>query len=60
VTDDVRLRLGTPRRSRASPDSVEAVSAFFGSVARFRHDVVNVWSDGDALIAELDVHLVLR
>ena len=27
-----------------------------GSVAGFRHEVRNVWDDGDALITELDVH----
>jgi ketosteroid isomerase-like protein len=56
MTDDVRLRLGNAEMISGKPAFVEAVSAFFGSVARFRHQVVNVWSDGDALIAELDVH----
>jgi ketosteroid isomerase-like protein len=34
---------------------VAALEAFVGSVASFRHTVTNVWSDGDALIAELEV-----
>jgi ketosteroid isomerase-like protein len=35
---------------------VEALSAFLVSVAGFRHTVTNVWSDLDAVIAELKVH----
>jgi hypothetical protein len=35
---------------------VDAVNAFLGSVAGFRHEVLNVWSDADALITQLDVH----
>ena len=30
--------------------------AFFASVAAFRHTVTNVWSDLDAIVAELRVH----
>jgi ketosteroid isomerase-like protein len=56
MTDDVRLRLGNADPLRGKPAFVEAVNAFVASVARFRHEVLNVWSDGDALIAEFDVH----
>jgi ketosteroid isomerase-like protein len=58
MTDDVRLRLGNAEPVEGKPAFVEAVKGFFASVAGFRHDVINVWSDGDTLIAELDVHYV--
>jgi ketosteroid isomerase-like protein len=56
ATDDVRLRLGNAEPVQGKPAFVEAVNAFLASVAGFRHEVLNVWSDGDALIAEFDVH----
>jgi ketosteroid isomerase-like protein len=56
VTDDVRLRLGDAKPAEGKRAFVEAVNAFIGSVAGFRHEVLNVWSDGDLLIAEFDVH----
>src|ERR1700693_3971339 len=55
VTDDVRLRLGNAEPVQGKPAFVEAVNAFLASVAGFRHEVLNVWSEGDALIAEFDV-----
>ena len=56
MTDDVRLGLGNAEPVQGKPAFVEAVNAFLASVAGFRHEVLNVWSDGDALIAEFDVH----
>lgn len=56
VTDDVRLRLGNAAMLQGKPAFVDAVRDFAGSVAGSRHDVINAWSDGDALIAELEVH----
>jgi ketosteroid isomerase-like protein len=56
ITDDVRLRLGNAQPVQGKPEFVEAVTAFLASVAGFRHEVLNVWSDGDALIAEFAVH----
>ena len=56
VTDDVRLRLGNAEPVEGKPAFVEAVNAFFASVAGFRHDVIDVWSDGNTLIVELEVH----
>ena len=56
MSDDVRLRLGNAEPVQGKPSFVEAVSAFLASVAGFRHEVLNVWSDGDALVAEFDVH----
>jgi ketosteroid isomerase-like protein len=56
MTDDVRLRLENAKMVQGKPAFVAAVNAFLDSVVRFRHEVLNVWSDGDALIAEFDVH----
>ena len=56
MTDDVRLRLGNAETVQGKAAFVGAVDAFLASVAGFRHEVLNVWSDGDALIAEFDVH----
>ena len=56
TTDDVRLRLGNAGAVRGKPAFIEAVVAFLASVAAFRHQVINVWSDGDVVVAEFDVH----
>jgi ketosteroid isomerase-like protein len=56
MTDDVRLRLGNAEPVEGKSAFVEAVNAFLGSVAGFRHEVLGIWSDGDALVVELDVH----
>jgi ketosteroid isomerase-like protein len=58
MTDDVRLRLGNAETVEGKSAFAEAVNGFFASVAGFRHDVINVWRDGDTLIAELDVHYI--
>jgi ketosteroid isomerase-like protein len=46
MTDDVRLRLGNAEAVQGKSAFVEAVNAFLASVAGFRHQVLNVWSDG--------------
>jgi ketosteroid isomerase-like protein len=56
VTDDVRLQLGNADVVEGKAEFVRGLKAFFGSVADFRHTVTNVWSDVDAVIAELRVH----
>jgi ketosteroid isomerase-like protein len=56
VTDDVRLRLGNAEPVQGKSAFVEAVNVFLASVGGFRHEVLNVWGDGDALVAEFDVH----
>jgi ketosteroid isomerase-like protein len=56
MTDDVRLRLGNAAPVQGKAAFVEAVNAFLASIRAFRHEVVTVWRDGDALIAEFDVH----
>ena len=60
MTDDVRLRLGNAETVKGKSAFVEAVNAFVASVAGFRHDVIDIWSDGDTLIAEFDVHYTRR
>ena len=56
MTDDVRVRLGNADLFEGKPAFVEAAQGFIASVAGFRHRVLNVWSDGDAVIAQLEVH----
>jgi ketosteroid isomerase-like protein len=56
MTDDVRIRLGNADMVQGKPAFVVAVEAFLASVADFRHEILNVWNDGQALITELDVH----
>jgi ketosteroid isomerase-like protein len=56
MTDDVRLQLGNAYVVDGKPQFIEALQTFFGSVAGFRHTVINVWSDLDAVITELRVH----
>ncbi len=56
MTDDVHLRLGNAEPVQGKADFVAAVDAFLSSVGGFRHEILNVWSDADVLIAEFDVH----
>ncbi len=56
MTDDVHLRLGNAEPVQGKAAFFEAVDAFLSSVSGFRHEIVNVWSDAGALIAEFDVH----
>ena len=56
MTDDVALRLGNAKPIKGKPAFVEAVNAFLGSIAGVRHEILAVYSDGDAAIAEFDVH----
>jgi ketosteroid isomerase-like protein len=56
MTDDVRLRLGNAEMIEGKTAFVDAVNAFLGSVAAVRHEILNVYRDGDAAIVEFDVH----
>jgi ketosteroid isomerase-like protein len=56
MTDDVQLRLGNAELIQGKAAFVDAVSAFLGSVAGVRHEILNVFTDGDAVIVEFDVH----
>jgi ketosteroid isomerase-like protein len=55
VSDDVRMRLGNAPEAQGKTAFVDGVRTFVGSVAAFHHHVENVWHDGDALIAQLEV-----
>ena len=55
MTEDVRLQIGNADVVKGKAQFVEALEAFFASVTSFRHTVTNVWSDLDAVIAELKV-----
>jgi ketosteroid isomerase-like protein len=56
MTNDVQLRLGNAQAVQGKGAFVEAVEMFLRSVASFRHEILNVWSDGPVLITELAVH----
>jgi ketosteroid isomerase-like protein len=56
MTDDVRLQIGNAEVVNGKEEFTRSLEAFFASVAGFRHAVTNVWSDVDAVIAELQVH----
>jgi ketosteroid isomerase-like protein len=58
VRDDVRLQIGNADVVNGKAEFVESLSAFFSSVAGFGHTITNVWSDLDAIIAELRVHYI--
>ena len=56
MTDDVRFRVENAPVAVGKPASVHAVNRFLDSVLGFWHDVVDVWVDGDVLVAEVQVH----
>jgi len=56
ITDDVQLRLGNAEMIQGRAAFVDAVNAFLGSVAGARHEILNVFTDGDVAIVEFDVH----
>jgi ketosteroid isomerase-like protein len=53
---NVRLQLANAEESHGRERFERAVEAFLASVAGFRHEVVDVWRDGDTIVAELHVH----
>jgi ketosteroid isomerase-like protein len=55
VTDDVRLQIGNAPAADGKTQFVESLRAFFASVKSVEHSISNVWSDIDAIIAELNV-----
>jgi ketosteroid isomerase-like protein len=60
MTDDVTLRLGNAEPIRGKAGLVDAVNAFLASIAAVRHEILQVYSDGDAAIVEFDVHYTRR
>ena len=55
VTDDVQLRLGNAEMIQGRAAFVDAVSAFLGSIAGVRHEILHVFTDRDVAIVEFDV-----
>lgn len=55
VSEDVLMRLGNAEEAQGKLAFVEAVRAFLSSVASFHHQILNVWHESDALIAQLEV-----
>jgi ketosteroid isomerase-like protein len=53
---NVRLQLANTEESHGKESFEKAVEAFLASVAGFRHEVIDVWCDGDTIVAELHVH----
>jgi ketosteroid isomerase-like protein len=60
MTDDVQLRLGNADMIQGKTAFVDAVNAFLASIAGVRHEILTVYSDGDAAIIEFDVHYTRR
>jgi ketosteroid isomerase-like protein len=56
MDDSVRLQLANADESHGKESFVTAVEAFLASVDSFRHQVIDVWDDGDTIVAELRVH----
>jgi ketosteroid isomerase-like protein len=56
MADDVRFRLENAPVAVGKPAFVHAFNRFLDSVMGFWHDVVDVWVDGEMLVAELEVH----
>jgi ketosteroid isomerase-like protein len=56
MTDDIKLRLGNAPATLGKAAFVDAVNAFLDSVAAFRHEILSVYTDGDAAVVEFDVH----
>ena len=55
MTDDVRLRLGNSEWVEGKAAFVAESERFNASIARIHHNILNVWSEGDVLIVELEV-----
>ncbi len=56
ITDDIELRLGNAQAVRGKSAFVDAVDAFFGSVAGVHHEILREYRDRDTVIIEFDVH----
>jgi ketosteroid isomerase-like protein len=56
ATDDVRLQIGNAPVVEGNAAFVRSLETFVASVASFGHAMTEIWSDRDALIAELAVH----
>jgi len=55
MTDDVRMRLGNAETVEGKTAFVDAVNAFLASSGGSGNEIIDVWSDGDTLVTELEV-----
>ena len=55
IAEEIRLRLGNAEMVRGKTAFLDAVNAFHGSVAAVRHEILDVYRDGDVAIVEFDV-----
>jgi ketosteroid isomerase-like protein len=56
VTPDVHLQLTNNDPVDGQPAFAAAVGAFHESIAGVRHEILDLWNDRTAVIAELTVH----
>src|SRR3954449_5394400 len=56
VTDDVRLQFGSQAPILGKGAFTAALEASMASVAGFRHEIVEAWDVGDAVVLEMTVH----
>ena len=55
IAEGIELRLGNAEMVHGKTAFVDAVNAFHGSVAAVRHEILDVYRDGDVAIVETDV-----
>jgi ketosteroid isomerase-like protein len=60
MTHDVELRLGNAEATKGKAALVDAVNGFLETIAAVRHEILSVYTDGDAAIVEFDVHYTRR
>ena len=56
MTDDVALRLGNADATHGKAAFGDAVNGFLSSIAGVRHEILRIYTDGDAATVEFDVH----
>jgi ketosteroid isomerase-like protein len=56
VTHDVRLQLMNSDAVEGQHAFATAVGAFHESIAGVRHEILDLWVDGETVVAELRVH----
>jgi ketosteroid isomerase-like protein len=58
VTDDVRLQLMNNDVVEGQQAFAAGVDAFHDSIVGVRHEILDLWVDGEVVIAELLVHYI--
>ncbi|WP_051324159.1 nuclear transport factor 2 family protein [Candidatus Solirubrobacter pratensis] len=56
MTDDVRLQFGSQEAIVGKEAFIAAVEASLASVAGFRHEILEAWDVGEAVVLEMTVH----